>query len=413
MTDGRPELELPPLASARDACFSRREALRLFGAHMTAVLAGCSRPDEFIVPYVHAPERVEPGEPLRFATALPLGGFGRGVVVTSIDGRPVKVSGNPRHPASLGSTDVFAEADILSLYDPDRSRAVQRAGEIVAWDTLRSALAPELQRIRERGGQGFRLLTGRVTSPTFARQLGDLLGRYPQAVWHAHEAIDDEAARRGALLALGRRVSVLPRLREADVIVALDADPIGPGPDQVRNARAISTGRVPRDGAMSRLYVMETAPTLTGAQADHRVALPPHLIEEATLAIANALGAGLRAAALPEHGHSFVRAAVADLQSRKGRALAMAGTTLSGAGHALVHWINAALEAPVDYIAPVDQPDGGEPASLSDLVRDLNAGAVEMLVIVDCNPVSTAPADLDFTGAMTRASFRLHAGRYE
>ncbi len=419
MTQAPAEHERSPAAAKGGSGFSRRDALRLLAAHMTAALAACARPDESIVPYVRMPERITPGEPLRFATALSLSGYGRGVLVTSIDGRPIKVAGNPRHPASLGATDAFAEADILSLYDPDRSRAVQHEGEIAAWDTLLQALVPVRQRMSEQEGEGFRLLTGRVTSPTLARQLGDLLARYPKAIWHAHEPIDGEAARRGAEIAFGRPVSILPRLRGAEVIVTLDADPIGPGPDQVRNARTFGPGRTARardagDGAatMSRVYALETAPTLTGAQADHRVALAPHLVEEAALALANALGAGLRAAALPQEAAHLVEAAAADLQARKGHALVLGGDTLSAPSHALVHWINARLEAPLDLIAPVDHPDGREPASLEALARDLDAGAVQTLVILDTNPVYTAPADLNFAAALAKAPLRLHVGRY-
>ena len=82
--------------------FTRRSALQLFAAQMALTVAGCSKPQEEIVPYVRIPERVVPGEILRFATTLPLGGYGRGVLGISTDGRPIKIEGNPRHPASLG-----------------------------------------------------------------------------------------------------------------------------------------------------------------------------------------------------------------------------------------------------------------------------------------------------------------------
>ena len=104
----------------------RREALQLLAANMALIAAGCSKPEEEIVPYVTMPERLVPGVPLKFATALPLGGYARGVLVTSHEGRPTKIEGNPRHPASLGSTDIFAEADIFNLYDPV-ARANSRA----------------------------------------------------------------------------------------------------------------------------------------------------------------------------------------------------------------------------------------------------------------------------------------------
>ncbi|MGH6683684.1 MAG: 4Fe-4S dicluster domain-containing protein, partial [Pseudolabrys sp.] len=107
------------------ADIDRRAALKLLAGGAALSLASCGKPREEIVPYVEQPERVVPGVPLRFATTLDLSGYGRGVIVTSMDGRPIKIEGNPRHPASLGATDVFAEAEVMSLYDPGRSKAVR------------------------------------------------------------------------------------------------------------------------------------------------------------------------------------------------------------------------------------------------------------------------------------------------
>src|SRR3954469_10198183 len=146
--------------------FSRRQALSLLATGIASGLAACSKPDEQIVPYVRMPERLTPGEPMKFATTLPLSGFGRGVLVTSVDGRPIKGEGHPGHPGSLGAPDIFAEAAVLSLYDPDRSRTILQRGSIASEDAFRLALRDRLQALRATGGEGFRLLTGRTTSPT-------------------------------------------------------------------------------------------------------------------------------------------------------------------------------------------------------------------------------------------------------
>ena len=121
-------LHLASTIHARCAELDRRAALKLFVSGAALALTSCGRPDEQIVPYVQIPEREIPGIPLRFATAMPLAGYGRGVIVTSVEGRPIKIEGNLRHPASLGATDVFAEAAVLSLYDPDRSKAPFSSG---------------------------------------------------------------------------------------------------------------------------------------------------------------------------------------------------------------------------------------------------------------------------------------------
>ncbi|MET4292377.1 formate dehydrogenase accessory protein FdhD [Bradyrhizobium sp. LB8.2] len=111
------------------------------------------------------------------------------MIVTSVDGRPIKVEGNPRHPASLGATDVFAEAAVLSLYDPDRSRTVLHDGAIASYEQLRQAQLTQVQQMRASGGDGFRLLTGRIMSPTLLRQIDDLLQAFPKAAWHAYDPI--------------------------------------------------------------------------------------------------------------------------------------------------------------------------------------------------------------------------------
>ena len=148
LLDMSPVKELPVKGSQSfgrgPAALSRRQALSLLATGVASGLAGCSKPVEEIIPYVKMPERIVPGEALKFATTLSLSGWGRGVIVTSIDGRPIKVEGNPRHPASLGATDVFAEAAVLSLYDPDRSRTVLKQGAIASPEAFRLALQQQL-----------------------------------------------------------------------------------------------------------------------------------------------------------------------------------------------------------------------------------------------------------------------------
>jgi molybdopterin-containing oxidoreductase family iron-sulfur binding subunit len=358
------------------------------------------------------PEEMVPGEALKFATTLALSGFGRGVIVTSIDGRPIKVEGNPRHPASLGATDVFAEASVLSLYDPDRSRAVLHDGAISPHDALREAVQAQLGRLRQDGGEGFRLLTGNVTSPTLLRQIDVLLRLFPKAKWHAYEPAGEDNARAGAALAYGRPLQSVPHLGQARVLVTLDADPLGQGPDQLRNARGFAELRKPQAGDFSRIYAVEAAPTLTGAKADHRLALRPEMIGEVAIAIAQSIGGTIRPAALPDHVSPLVKQAIADLSANRGSGIVLAGRALPPEIHALVHWINAQIHAPVDLVEVSKPPGGQQPAALSDLIHDLDSGGVQQLVMMGVNPGYDAPADFDFAGRSAKAAFRLHLGPY-
>jgi len=391
----------------------RRQALSLLATGIATGLAACSKPTEQIIPYVYMPERVVPGQALKFATTLPLSGFGRGVIVTSIDGRPIKVEGNPRHPCSLGATDVFAEAAVLSLYDPDRSRTPLKSGEIASHEAFRLAMQPQLRQMHASSRKGFRRLTRRVTSPTLLRQIDDLLQQFPKAAWHAYEPVDEDSAQAGAVLAYGRPLQAVPRLERATIVVTLDADPLGQGPDQLRNARGFAARRTPHAQGFSRIYSIEAAPTLTGAKADHRIALHPILMGEAAIAIANSMGAGLRQATLPDNVMHFVRQAAADLLANRGAGLVLSGHALSPEASALVHWINARLQAPVDLIEPSDRTAGGrEAGTLSHLTRDLQSGTVDQLLVIGANPGYDAPADLEFARHSAQASFRLHVGCY-
>lgn len=396
---------MPPLSPP-----SRREALRLLAAGITLAAGGCSRPDEEIVPYVRAPEQLLPGVPARYATSLSLSGWARGVHAIAVDGRPIKIEGNPLHPGSLGATDVFAEAAILDLYDPDRSRTVtERVNGIASWDMFERALSGPLAIVQGARGRGLHLVTGRVTSPTLARQIGGLLHTLPEAVWHLHEPVDDGNAARGAERAFGRPLRALPRLDRAETILCVGADPLGAGPDQIRLSRAFAERR--RDPArFGRLYVAEAALTLTGIKADARRAVHP-LDQPAVLAlIADALGAGLPVPELPEEVRRFARGAADDLKAQEGRALVLAGPALAPECHALTHWINARLRAPVDFIAPPDRIEGCDPATLADLAAALDRGGVTCLALLGTDPVATAPADLDLGARIERARFSVHAG---
>ena len=396
---------MPPLTPP-----SRREALRLLGAGVTLAAGGCSKPVETIVPYVRFPEQLLPGVPVRYATALSLSGWARGVHAIAVDGRPIKIEGNPLHPASLGATDVFAEAAILDLYDPDRSRTVtERVNGIASWDMFERALSGPLATVRAARGRGLHLVTGRVTSPTLARQIDALLRDLPEAAWHVHEAVEEENAARGAELAFGRRLRALPRLDRAETILCVGADPLGPGPDQIRLSNALIGRR--RDRArFGRLYVAEAALTLTGVKADARRAVHPFDQPAVLATVANVLGAGLPGPELPEAVRQFARAAADDLKAREGRALVLAGPALAPECHALVHWINARLRAPVDVIVPPDGIAGRKPSTLAELAHALDRGTVTCLAILGGDPVATAPADLELAKRIGRARFSVHAG---
>ena len=277
--------EAPRHAAAWLDAMDRRDFLKLMGASLAlAGLSGCvssapAPPDEKIVPYVKQPEEIVPGKPLYFATAMPLRGFGHGVLVESHMGRPTKVEGNPEHPASLGATDAITQASVLGLYDPDRSHAINNAGRISTWNGFFTALNTELESQRLNQGAGLRILTETVTSPTLAHQLKLLLTKYPKAKWHQYEASPRTGAPEGARLAFGSPVETVYRIDAADVVLSIDADFLFQGPGSVRYAHDFANRRRVEGpkAEMNRLYLVESTPSVTGAAADHRLALLPAL----------------------------------------------------------------------------------------------------------------------------------------
>ncbi len=410
------ENEFAPGASEWKDPLGRRELLKLLGSTLgLAGLTACTRePVEKIVPYVRAPEELIPGRPLYFATALPGWGAALPVLVESHMGRPTKVEGNPDHPASGGATDVFAQASVLTLYDPDRSQVVIREGRISSWVAFQAAAGAWREDHLSRQGEGLRVLTEPVVSPTLAAQLRDLLARFPLARWHQYEPVSRGAAAAGARLAFGEPVHSAYRLAAADVIVSLDADFLNAGPGAVHYAREFSRRRRP-DAAMNRLYVVEPAPSVTGASADHRLPLSSAAIEAFAQSLAAAVGVAGAASTLVAPGN-WVRAVAADLAAHRGSSLVIAGEHQPASVHALAHAINATLGnagRTVVYTQPLEAEPADGVASIKELAADMKAGKVATLLMLGGNPVYDAPVDLDFAGALGQVLRRVHLSLYE
>ena len=265
--------EFPKGASEWLDTVSRRGFLKVMGASLGLAgltsTTGCVRlPLEPIVPYVRQPEGVIPGRPMYYASAVTLGGYASPVLVESHLGRPTKIEGNDQHPASLGGTDIFTQAAILGLYDPDRSQTVTSMGDVRSWQSFLGALRGPMSAQKTLQGAGIRILTPTISSPTLADQLRGFLKNYPQAKWHVYEPVNRDNVLEGAKLAFGQPVETRYDFSKADVIVSLDADVLYAGsPGNTKYIRDFASRRNP-DGNMNRLYAIESTPSSTGAKAD-------------------------------------------------------------------------------------------------------------------------------------------------
>jgi len=385
-----------------DDSVDRRDFLKLMAASLAfAGLSGCGRtPEQYVVPYVKQPEGMTLGKPQFYATAMPFGADAIGLLVESHEGRPTKIEGNPDHPSSLGATNVFAQASVLNLYDPDRAQTVTKFGEIQTWLLFLESAQAIAAAMKGSNGAGFRILTGIVTSPTLAAQIQSLLTLFPKAKWHRWEPAVGDGTREGAKLAFGSYLNTVYRPEKADVILSLDSDFLGSGPGHIRYAREFSRRRKlngPSD-TMNRLYVVEPTPSVTGATADHRLPLRASEVELFARALAAKLGLG-GSAALPPGAEKWLDAVTKDLQMHKGASLVVAGEHQPAEVHALAHAINAALGnvgTTLYYTQPVEERPVNHLESLRELCADIDAGKVETLLILGPNPVYTAPHDFDF-----------------
>ncbi|HEX5708851.1 MAG TPA: TAT-variant-translocated molybdopterin oxidoreductase [Pyrinomonadaceae bacterium] len=427
--------EFPQHASEWDDSTDRRTFLKLMGASLAlAGLSGCSyQPPETIVPYVQQPEGLVPGKPLFFATAMPAPGGAMGLLARSNMGRPTKVEGNPDHPASGGGTDVFAQASVLTLYDPDRSQTVVNRGEVRSYTAFLADVNTALVRQLETGGAGLRFLTQTILSPTLAAQFEEVLRRFPRARVHQWEAAGANAAA-GARLAFGDFAGTVYRFDRADRILSLDSDFLSCGPASLRYARDFANRRRVREGMtgeINRLYAVETTPTNTGMVADHRLSVRPGEMEQ--LARALAAGSGVTQTAggvglgLAPEQTKFIEAVVADLKAHAGRSIVIAGDEQPAFVHALAHAMNSALGnvgQTVVYTAPVEAAPADHVASLRELVEAIDGGQVELLVVMGGNPVYDTPVDLKLdadrlarikvrTPEGERDGLRVHLSLYE
>jgi MoCo/4Fe-4S cofactor protein with predicted Tat translocation signal len=382
------EREFQPGASEWSDAMGRRQFLSLMGASLAlAGLTGCSpRSHEKIVPYVDQPEQIIPGKPLIYASAMPLNGYGRGILVETQMGRPVKIEGNPAHPDSLGATDAITQAAVLELWDPDRSQAPYLQGNISDWSDFEAELIAVLTKAAAVQGEGLAVLTEFSTSPTLRRQMAELLRKFPKAAWY-------QSPPGGTVQ---QPLTPDTDFGKYDLIVSVGSDFLIDQPASLRFTRQFAARRRVQGGkiAPNRLYVLESTPTLTGAMADHRLSAPPDRIA----AVLRRIG-GAPAEPLDAREETFASNLAADLAANADSALVITGE----AEPAEIHDLAAALgKTPAP--APLAFPAG----QLSQLARDLESGLVQQLFILGGNPVYTAPAGLHLGKRIAKATFAVH-----
>jgi MoCo/4Fe-4S cofactor protein with predicted Tat translocation signal len=413
-------LKLPPV--------TRRRFVQLMGASMALAgltLSGCRRwPEEKLAPYTSNPAGRIPGKPEQYATLMQVAGVAMPLLVTAFDGRPIKIEGNPTHPFSqtiagkVGSADAIAQASVLELYDPDRSKTVvdrSGAGPVDSdWNGFLTAMAPAMSALAAAQGDGLVILSEQSSSLTTARMWQAVRNKLPKARWVEYESLSRDNERAGIKLALGKPGRTFLQLDQATVVVSIDADPLGSHPAHTRYASDWGLAR--SEDKMSRVYVAESAFTCTGSVADERIGVKPSRLGAILGALAAKLGVGSGDEPLTAPEQQFVDRAAADLKANPGKGVVAVGSHLSPEYHALAVALNRTLGGDGTTVRILQEEDDDRPShfdAIADLVNQIKAGKVTTLIILGGNPAYDCPADIDFATALKSVPLSAHLSLYD
>lgn len=437
--DGAPEFEqhlhreFPQAASEFPDGVSRRRWLKLMSASLAlSGAAGCRYgPDEIASLVIREPNTV-PGVPRQYATNFELAGRAVSLLVTNVDGRPIKTDGNPDHPqmkasepndlsggkerfASAG-TDVFTQGCVLGLYDPDRtSKVTHRVGDKVedsSWEAFAAYAKTQGEALASNGGQSLAILMSPSLSPTVNRLIGSIAQALPKAIVCQYTSVEDGYQRAAATAAAGQPAELMLDLSEAKIICCLDSDPLGNDPNSLVYSRQFSKGREPVAGKMNRLYSIESRYSITGSSSDSRLPVRSSqmggFLAKLTAKVDELLAGGSVAKEADEAFDTIESAEVKiartidamadDLVANKGSAVVYAGAHLSPEVQAAALQLNnklgnigtTVLLRPSRTII-----DGVEPVGIEQLQEKLISGAVDNVWILGDNPAYTTPASLD------------------
>jgi molybdopterin-containing oxidoreductase family iron-sulfur binding subunit len=415
------EREFPSQGSALETGFSRRQFLQLMAASMLlgAGVTGCRRwPERQIAPFTARPDGQVPGADEYYATVMELDGVAKPLLVKTRDGRPIKIEGNPLHPASQGAADLLAQASVLGLYDPFRSRGVVRrdGGKLVpsSWADFQAFAKPHFAALRAKGGQGLAVVSEPTSSPTTLALAKRWDQAFPRARWYFYSSLESDC---DPFEALGSDQGVYRRilhLDKAKVIACFDADLLMKHPDAVRHTRDFVQGRksVDSSGQMSRLYVAEGTLSVTGTMADQRLAVRSGDIPTMLRALADRVLAGRApgTGTLPPEAEVFVCHLADDLLAHRGASLVAAGSDRPDVQD-LVHTLNQHLgnySQTLGLIALTMESSGAD--ALADLGRE--AASISTLVILSGNPLFDAPGDCDVATALAKIPTTIHLSPY-
>ncbi len=431
--------EFPKAASEFPEGVSRRRWLKLMSASMAlGGLAGCRYGPNEIAAFVVRPPNTIPGVPKHYATNFELAGRAVHLLVSNLDGRPIKVEGNPEHPlmkasepndlsggksrfASAG-TDVFSQGCVLGLYDPDRLsqvvHVVDGKDEEVQWSDFADFASASLDHLKSVQGESLAILMSPSLSPSVNRLIAETVKLLPKATVANYSSVDDSAQRAACAQAAGKPAELLFDLGAAKVICCLDSDLLGNDPNMLVYSRQFSKGRQPTPGQMNRLYAVEARYSITGAAADSRLAVRSSQIGafiarleqrvDELLAGGSAIAPSKEEAAFDavdatEQLSRFVEAMAEDLVKHKGEGLVSVGAHQPLDTQLCALRLNQKLGnvgKAIQLRPSRSAIEGVSPINLGDFVSLLAKGSIDTVWVVGDNPAYTAPGDVKLAAAL-------------
>ncbi|MEP7250685.1 MAG: TAT-variant-translocated molybdopterin oxidoreductase, partial [Spartobacteria bacterium] len=391
---------------------SRRSFLKLMGASMALAgfgLNSCRKPEMHLVPFTKSAEWVIPGKPLYYATAMPRRHGAIPLVVSTVDGRPIKIEGNPLHPDSNGATDAYAQASVLDLYDPSRSQRLVNKNKLSDLATFEKYLAELRPKMAASGGSGLAFLVEETYSPTRERLRAALLKEFPRMRWCVYDPLLSEAQNFSTQISFGDTTRLLPQFDKADVIFALDSDFLNCGEGDLASIRGFTSRRRVKEAkdSMNRLYVVENHFTITGAMADHRLRYPASQIPAITHALATKIAVATKDSGLAsvlitlkaptkaeKYDARWLDEAAQDLISKSGASLVIAGPHQPVVVQLMVYAINSALKNIGTTILLRETPKAARSSSILQLASEIDAGRIQQLFILGGDPVYNAPRSI-------------------
>ncbi len=422
------EREFPQGASEIDGV-NRRQFMKIMAASFAMAgvgMAGCRRPEQNILPYSKQPENVIPGKPVYFASSMPTGKDNIPLVVETHQNRPTKIEGNAFYEPYGGSTDIWAQASVLDIYDPDRSMNSRFKSKKISKAKVRDLLEQINRSFLTKNGKGLAILAEPSTSLTRDHIIQELRLRMPEIVWAEYEAVNTDNPELATKELFGKRLRPIYNFKKAKRILSIDADFLHKEPNHIQYSQDFASARRVFNSKdadkINRLYQVESTFSLTGAMADHRLRLSSSDMTSflALIAIEILHKKGKnddfqfylqKIAGKIDVDSKWIEECAEDLLKNSRKSVVVAGSHLPLEAHYLASFINHEIKATgktVNYLEATDN----NVANIKDLRESINENNIDTLIILGGNPAYDAPADINFAELLKKVPNVIRFGNY-